>query len=80
MRPTREAPLEGPGLFHLERRVRSGRCFPEAWPPEVQILWRVGSGGSRRFLDCFHLDGELVWVIEDVYLDRRRLEDGVVGE
>lgn len=29
-----EAPLEGPGLFHLERRVGSGRCFPQRPGPQ----------------------------------------------
>lgn len=29
-----EAPFEGPGLFHLERRVGSGRCFPQRPGPQ----------------------------------------------
>ena len=39
---------------------------PEPWPPEVRILWKEGSGGPGRYLGCFPLDGELVWVMEDV--------------
>lgn len=37
-------------------------------------------GGVVEILDCFHLGGELVWVMEDICLNWRRLEDEVVGE
>lgn len=37
-----------------------------------------GHEGRRKFLSRFHRGGELVWVIEDIYLNWRRLVDGVV--
>lgn len=38
-----------------------------------------GHEGRRKFPSLFHRVGELVWVIEDIYLNWRRLVDGVVG-
>lgn len=49
----------------------------------MRVLPKVGSrggGGPRKLLDCFHLGGELAGVLEDIYLNWRGLEDGVVGE
>lgn len=81
MRPTWEAPLRGTGpLQPCAGRVGSGRCFPQRLGPEKRGSYGSGGGGSpRKFLDCFHLGGEWVWVIEDTYLNWRRL-DGMVGE
>ena len=65
------------------RRVGSGRCFPQGFSREKcgsYRRWEVGGGGPRKLLDCFHLGGELAGVLEDIYLNWRGLEDGVVGE
>lgn len=59
-----------------------GVVFPRGLR-EVRVLPKVGSrcgGGPRKLLDCFHLGGELAGVLEDMYLNWRGLEDGVVGE
>lgn len=85
VRPTREAPrwVTGP-LQPSAMRVGSGRCFPQRFSREKcgsYRRWEVGGGGGpRKLLDCFHLGGELAGVLEDIYLNWRGLEDGVVGE
>lgn len=48
----------------------------------MRVLPKVGSGVGGVVLGnyCFHLGGELAWVLEDIYLNWRGLGDGVVGE
>lgn len=83
VRPTREAPrwVTGP-LQPCARTVGSGRCLPQRFSRKKcgsYRRWEVPGGGVLGNY-CFHLGGELAWVLEGIYLNWRGLGDGVVGE
>ena len=85
VRPTREAPWWVTGPLSLALGGWDlGVVFPRDLAARRAGLTEGGKwgggGGPRKLLDCFHLGGELAGVLEDIYLNWRGLEDGVVGE